>query len=200
MSGLPSVPHLPKVPSGRNGENRSNQSHRQSASICSSEFYSRVEALQLQLKEERKRRENVEKTIRRLVSDNTETNATVSAAPLLTEAALYLLQNRSDAKPDERSIRSGVGAVASSQRSSSKSVQENDKPVVTIRKAPSSFEWAVAKHLKPPLPPQAKGNSNTEATPHRFSRKRVDAVDVYVTKQRHEKRMQMLHDFQLPPF
>lgn len=199
-------------------------------SITSSEYHSRLEALELQLVEERRRRLHVEKVITVLksdadqaaqVSEGVAAAARSDVAPVqpsvLTELSLYMLQK-------EQAKREGAGSTRSSARASSANRESapvtpkpvHPPPVAPIPKAPGrdllsvgrnecksqalGVSWELPKHVKPPLPPQAKGNSSCEATPNRYAKKRTDSVEVYVNKQRHDKRMELLMNFQLGPF
>ncbi|CUG91636.1 Hypothetical protein, putative [Bodo saltans] len=199
-------------------------------SIASSEYYSRLEALELQLQEERKRRVNVEKTIQFLKEEQKDDRRTsgqamsrsdlpVNPQSVLTELSLFLHQQRggSSSRGSQRSAASSRRAAADGSTGrppvqdipTSASAQKPPRqppvprpPLLCSRQAVDSSAtlWSVERHVKPQLPSQAKGCRNCDATPNRFARKRTSDVEVYLTQQRHDQRMQHLANFQLTPF
>lgn len=213
-------------------------------SITSSEYVSRLEALEIQLKEERRRRKNVEDTISLLRNDGGVNKSSaecpvamtarncVNPTSVLTELSLFLLQKEVPSAVPQRppsvpasSPREVTPAGAKKQHPQATNAAHTHsipKPPELQRDANRSptassgrkkqlssartlvsqgrTEWVIPERVKPPLPPQAKGNNSCEATPLRYSKKRASEVDVYLTKQRHENRINMLMNFQLGPF
>jgi hypothetical protein len=196
-------------------------------SIASSEYYSRLEALELQLQEERKRRVNVEKTIQCLKqeqelesrpsgqSHTKGADLPVDPRSVLTELSLFLHQQRGEgsSRGSQRSAASSRRAAAdgSAGRAPAHAVPEPAQkpprqppvprpPLLCSRPQDVGALWSVERHVKPQLPAQAKGCRNSDATPNRFARKRTSDVEVYLTRERHDQRMQHLANFQLTPF
>lgn len=87
-------------------------------SMCSSELESRVEAMRIQLEEERKRRLNVEQQIQDLVYTRGGPQA-AAVAKILKESDLQSLSSQQQMKKGSGSLRSGasVRSMSSSQRS-----------------------------------------------------------------------------------
>jgi hypothetical protein len=98
------------------------------------------------------------------------------------------LSNENKSHPDGReSVAVGADGVLLSKPNRGVSIPKQ-----------GSVDWAVPKTVKPSLPPQARGVPM--GVQHaQFSRRRGDELDIYLAKQRHERRLAALLQFQLPP-
>ena len=188
-------------------------------SSCSSIIASRLDALQLQLQEERKRRLEVERAITSFESTRGEAvdpsvPTSMPALVRLTSAALKrnppqpppaaaaecasqrsaAVASCSSSAPrsvDGTSERSGNGRSANrDKRPASGLPKPQNSPASVTRSDP----FQIPKRLKDPLPPQARGGSSNPM----FGKRKVSDVDIYLAQARHEQRMQALHQFQLP--
>ncbi len=171
-------------------------------SSCSSIIASRLEALQLQLDEERRRRMAVEQEISSFPSSKTPQTSDQPSLVRLTSAALKNSVPQPPSADDAVSARSTAAAPSSSRAPlpSESFPTSAGRTASATRRASASITRPdpyanTPKRLKDPLPPQAKGCA---ASPHLFGRRKVSNVDVYLSQTRHEQRMQALHQFQLP--
>lgn len=214
---MPSVDHPSRPNTAGNAPPANITTTSKLPSIASSEYYSRLEALELQLQEERKRRLHVEQTIKLLKRESPAQPPDAQSLPanpqsVLTELSLFLHQQQRTDGSSRSSLRSAVSSRRAADGSEgrvshsspkAKATRSVPRPPLLCPRAPDAAAespWRVEKHVKPPLPTQAKGTRNSDATPNRFAKKRASGVDVYLTQQRHEERMQHLANFQLSPF